>query len=420
MSAMEKVLYFDCFSGICGDMTLAALVDLGVPEDHLVSELAKLGLAGWRLRFSPGSKMGISGTRADVDILPVPVAPALRAMGPKAEIHRHRAYRDIRKMIEGSRLPEGTRNRAAAIFERLARAEAKVHGSVVEDVAFHEVGAVDSIVDIVGAAIGIEYLAPDRVLCSRVELGGGFVKCQHGLIPVPAPAVVELLAGVPVKSGAVPFETTTPTGAAILAACVDEFTDDKRFAISRTAYGVGHRDTEIPNLLRLFAGERAVAGAAEAEAGLPAPVPGVVIECNIDDMSPELHGYLFEKLLGAGADDVWLTPIVMKKSRPAVALSVLCAPDAEARIAGLIVTETSTFGFRRRLIDKVALERLVQTVDTSLGSLRVKTACLDGRPLKSKPEYEDLKRIAMERGLPLREVQERVLLEIGSLQGTAE
>jgi len=420
VNATEKVLYFDCFSGISGDMTLAALVDLGVPREHLDSELAKLGLAGWRLRFSPGSKMGIRGTRADVDILPVPIPAGSHAMGPRPEAHSHRAYRDIRSMIEGCGLPAGTKDLALSIFGKLAEAEGKVHGAKPEDVAFHEVGAVDSIVDIVGSAIGIEYLAPDRVLCSRVELGGGFVKCQHGLIPVPAPAVVELLAGVPVKSGAVPFETTTPTGAAILAACVDEFTDDKRFAISRTAYGVGHRDTEIPNLLRLFTGERAAVGAAVAEAGLPAPVLGVVIECNIDDMSPELHGYLFEKLLGAGADDVWLTPIVMKKSRPAVALSVLCPPEAEARIAGLIVAETSTFGFRRRSIDKYALERLVETVDTSLGSLRVKTALLGGKPFKSKPEFEDLRRIAMERGLSLREVQERVALEIRSRRGTFE
>lgn len=258
MTGMEKILYFDCFSGICGDMTLAALVDLGMPEEQLKAELGKLGLHGWTLRFSPSAKSGIHGTRADVDILPVPVKPGHRAMNSKAAAHDHRAYREIKAMIEGSGLPRGTKDRALAIYGKLAEAEAKVHGAGVAEVHFHEVGAVDSIVDIVGAAIGLEYFAPDRVLCSRVELGGGFVKCQHGLLPVPVPAVAELLKGVPVQSGAVQMETTTPTGAAILAACVDEYTDDRRFTILKTAYGVGHRDADIPDLLRLFLGERAV------------------------------------------------------------------------------------------------------------------------------------------------------------------
>jgi hypothetical protein len=423
----EKILYFDCFSGICGDMTLAALVDLGVPEEHLRTELGKLGLPGWRLRFSPGARSGIKGTRADVDLLAVPAKAGPPALRPGPAAHPHRAYRDIKEMIEKSPLSSGAMSKALSIFERLAEAEAKVHGKSKEEVEFHEVGAVDSIIDIVGAAIGLDYLAPDRVLCSRVELGGGFVKCAHGLLPVPAPAVVELLKGVPVTSGAVQAETTTPTGAAILAACVDEFTDDRRFAILRTAYGVGHRDSEIPNLLRLFLGERRAGQAMNAGVAAPSgetrsgdvllpSTPAVIVECNIDDMSPELHGYLFDALLKAGADDVWLTPIVMKKSRPAIAVSVLCTPENEGRIVGLVLRETSTFGFRRRLVDKVALERSVSTIETTYGPVQVKTAFLDGRALKAKPEYEDLRRIAQERGLSLREVQERVRLEIGSLQ----
>jgi pyridinium-3,5-bisthiocarboxylic acid mononucleotide nickel chelatase len=412
MNDKEKVLYFDCFSGICGDMVLAAFIDLGVPVAHLETELGKMRLPGWRLRASPGAKSGIHGTRVDVDLLPVPASRSRSALVPATKTHEHRAYRDIKAMIEGSDLPTGTKGRALAIFCKLAGAEAKIHGSSVEDVRFHEVGAVDSIVDIVGAAIGLEYLAPDRILCSRVELGGGFVKCQHGIIPVPAPAVTELLQGVPGKSGATQNEMTTPTGAAILAASVDEFTDDKRFTILRTAYGVGHRDSELPNLLRLFLGERPVRrGTARA---LPAAAPGIVLECNIDDMSPELHGYLFERLLEAGADDVWLAPVVMKKSRAAITLSVLCAPDAEAELAELIVRETSTFGFRRYEVDKTSLERSFSTARTSLGPVRIKTAFLNGVRLKAKPEYEDLLRIARETGLSLREVAERVLLEIGA------
>ena len=421
MGKTEKVLYFDCFSGISGDMSLAAFVDLGLPEEHLRSELEKLGLPGWRLQFTPGAKHGIGGTRADVDLLAVPLENAPPSLSPRGSGTAHRAYRDIRNLIEKSILPKGTKDRALSIFSLLAGAEAKVHGTEPDEVVFHEVGAVDSIVDIVGAAICLEYFAPDRILCSSVELGGGFARCAHGLIPVPAPAVAELLQGVPVKSGAAPFETTTPTGAAILASCVDEFTDDRRFAIVRTAYGVGHRDMEIPNLLRLFLGEapapefRAldpIPGSA-AEPSLPS-APGIVIECNIDDMSPELHGFLFDRLLGAGAQDVWLTPIVMKKSRPAITLSVLCAPELEASLAGLIFRETTTLGYRRYAVEKIALERRISILRSGLGDLRVKTASLDGKPLKSKPEYEDLCRIAGETGLPLREVQERVLREMGA------
>jgi pyridinium-3,5-bisthiocarboxylic acid mononucleotide nickel chelatase len=444
MEGAERILYYDCFSGICGDMNLAALVDLGVPEDHLRAELGKLGLGGWRLRFSPDSKMGIHGTRADVDLLPEPVKaggraglssagalpsgaglssagarPGLGVAAPSAaaHAHAHRAYRDIKAMISGSALGAGIKERALAIFARLAEAEAKVHRAPVEDVGFHEVGAVDSIVDIVGAAVCLDYLAPDRVICSTVELGGGFVKCQHGLLPVPAPAVVELMREKPVKSGAAAMETTTPTGAAILAASVDEWSDDIRFRITRTGYGVGHRDAEIPNLLRVHLGERERAAAAQGEAQGAAPLPpleaAVLLECNIDDMSPELHGRLIERLMGAGAVDAWLTPIVMKKSRAAVTLSALCAPEAEAAVAEVFYRETTTFGLRRTDAAKRPLRREIRTVETSLGAVRVKTAFLGGEALKSKPEYEDLRKIAEERGMALLEVQAVVLKEIG-------
>jgi pyridinium-3,5-bisthiocarboxylic acid mononucleotide nickel chelatase len=409
---MERILYFDCFSGICGDMTLAALVDLGVPEEHLRSELGKLGLGGWKLRFSPGSKHGICGTRADVDLLPTPLkgGSRLTAFPAKESAHGHRAYKDIKAMIEASALPDSTKVRALAIFGALAVAEAEVHGTSVEEVGFHEVGAVDSIVDIVGAAICLDYLKPDRVLASTVELGGGFVNCQHGLIPVPAPAVVELLKGVPVKSGAVMMETTTPTGAAVLAASVDEFTDDKRFRITRTAYGVGHRDTEIPNLLRVMLGEREARGATTGAA--EGPAVGRLLECNIDDMSPELHGHLIEKLFAAGADDVWITPIVMKKNRSAVSLSAICGPDREEKVVETMLRETSTFGLRSSTFSKTSLDRDVRTAKTSLGEVRVKTGYLGGEAIKSKPEYEDVKRIADERGMSLLSVLDAIRKEL--------
>jgi hypothetical protein len=416
MGKIERILYFDCFSGICGDMTIAALVDLGVPEEHLRAELGKLGLPGWRLRLKPDSKHGIGGIRADVDILPTPVAGGLLSAGSGHASHDHRAYRDIKAMIQGSDLGAGAKDRALAIFGKLAVAEAHVHGTEVEDVGFHEVGAVDSIVDIVGAAICLDFLNPDRILCSSVELGGGFVKCQHGVIPVPAPAVVELLKGVPVKSGAVQKETTTPTGAAVLAASVDEYTDDKRFRITRAAYGIGHRDMEIPNVLRVMLGERDVAGGAASDgAALPGAVlglggtdggraaatDGVLVECNIDDMSPECHGHVLDRLFVAGADDVWLTPIVMKKNRSAVALSAICPLDKEDALVEAMLRETTTFGLRRSYFKKTSLERDLRTLRTSLGEVRVKTAYLRGEAIKSKFEYEDIRRIAGERGMSI-------------------
>jgi pyridinium-3,5-bisthiocarboxylic acid mononucleotide nickel chelatase len=407
----ERILYFDCFSGICGDMTMAALVDLGVPEEHLRSELGKLSLPGWKLRFTRDSKCGIGGTRADVDLAPAPLKPGRLLSAPAASAHEHNSYRDIRALIEGSGLGPGTKARALAIFGKLAEAEARVHGTSVDEVRFHEVGAVDSIVDIVGAAICLEYLAPDRILCSSVELGGGFVKCQHGLIPVPAPAVVELLKGVPVTSGAVRMETTTPTGAAFLAASVDEYTDDKRFRITRTAYGVGHRDTEIPNLLRVFEAER------DVEEGSPPGASsgrsdGVLVECNIDDMSPEAHGHVMERLFAAGADDVWFAPIVMKKGRAAVALSAICALDKEESLVRAFLLETTTFGLRRSYYRKSALARESTSISTSLGEVRLKTGFLDGVAVKSKCEYEDLRRIADERGLSVLAVAEALRKEL--------
>jgi len=422
----DRILYFDCFSGLSGDMTLAGLVGLGLPEDHLRTELAKLGLPGWKLRFTTGSKHGIRGLRADVDLQPGEEGHH-RILLHQGRPHGHRSHGDIKRLLEDAPIAEGARLRALAIFRKLAEAEGRVHGVEADKVEFHEVGAVDSIIDIVGAAIGLDYLAPDRILCSTIELGGGFVKCQHGLLPVPAPAVVELLRGIPVKSGAVPFETTTPTGAAILAASVDEFTDDLPFAVREIAYGIGHRDMDIPNALRLYLGEgKAVAPGPAVDARIPTSSPsgarrdmeeGMVLECNIDDMSPELHGYLFERLLGAGAQDVWLTPIHMKKSRPAVTVSVLCSMEDEVKLIDLLISETSTFGLRRYRVDKLPLPRETSEMETSLGKVRVKTAFVDGRPAKWKPEFEDLRAIAVKTGLPLREIQQSILAEIAASFG---
>jgi len=389
----ETILYYDCFAGISGDMHLAAMVDLGVPEAYLREELSLLGLPGFTLRFTRDARKGITGTRADVDV----------AAAHQGHRDDHRAFADIKALINRSGLSEPVKARSLAIFQRLAEAEATVHGVPVEEVRFHEVGAVDSIVDIVAAALCLEYLKPDHIYASTVELGGGFVKSQHGLLPVPAPATALLLAGVPVKTGAVPFEMTTPTGAAILASCVESFTDAPRFTIRKVAYGIGHRDVEIPNVLRVFLGE-----APERQ-----PVEACVLQCNIDDMSPELYGHISELLFSAGASDVYFTPIIMKKSRPAVMLSVICNPDVEHRLSELILHETTTFGLRRVAIQKTMLDREIRTIATSLGEVRVKVALREGKRIKAKPEYEDCRRIAQERTMPLREVYEIVQREIG-------
>jgi uncharacterized protein (TIGR00299 family) protein len=437
----KRILFYDCSAGISGDMHLAAMVDLGVPPEHLTAELGKLGLAGWRLHFTRDSRKGIGGTRCDVllDGEAAPTAPGHAELQPRpattifkpvtklstplapglAGPHEHRNHRDIVAMIECSTLAAGVKRRALAIFGRIAEAEAKIHGVPVAEVGFHEVGAVDSIIDIVGAAVALEWLRPDSILVSTIELGGGFVRCAHGRLPVPAPATADLLRGAPVRLGTVPFEAATPTGAAILVASADGFTDKPDFTIERIGYGIGHKDGPIPNILRVFlATERTAQDAApatgpQAETVVSAPrESAVVLECNLDDMTGETAGFVLEKLLCAGASDAWITPIVMKKSRPAITLSVLCPPGRESALTGLLLRETTTFGLRRREVGKLALERTFEEVATSLGSVRVKTAWLDGRRMKSKPEHDDLRRLATERDLPLREVERTVLAEL--------
>jgi uncharacterized protein (TIGR00299 family) protein len=412
---IQKILYYECFSGISGDMNLAAMLDLGVPEAHLRDGLAKLKIGGYRLRIGRDSKNGIFGTRVDVE--PVRVfKTGTKSANPLAQStheHSHRGFSEIKTLIETSALDDKVKNRAIAIFRKLAEAEAAIHAQSVEQVHFHEVGAIDAIVDIVGAAICLTYLNVDKVICSSVELGGGFVKCQHGTIPVPAPAVTRLLAGAPVKSGAVNFETTTPTGAAILAACVDEFSENKNFTIRKTAYGVGHRDMDIPNLLRVYLGEQKSTSKTPPVSPRFSAEKAVLLECNIDDMSPELHGYLFEVLFAKEAQDVWITPIIMKKSRAALTLSVLSAPEVEEQICEVLFSQTTTIGLRRREIEKYVLERKEEVITTSLGEIRVKRVFLDGNSLRVKPEYEDLKILAKKNGISLLETQSIIQKEIG-------
>lgn len=392
-----KILYYDCFSGISGDMNLGALVDLGVDSDYLIKELSKLELsAEYEINVKKDLKNGISGTKVDV------VLTYKEHSHPHHEDnheHYHRNLKDIAAIINGSSLNDRVKKTSMDMFMRIAQAEANVHGESIDEVHFHEVGAIDSIVDMVGAAIALDYLKVDKIMSSPVQVGGGFVKCAHGLIPVPAPATVEILKGIPMKSGIVPFETTTPTGAAILAANVDEFTDKMDFSVEKIGYGLGSRDLEIPNVLRVYLGE--VKSREETE-------EQYLLETNIDDMNPEFYSYVEERLFEKGALDVFKTPIIMKKGRPAIKLSILVNTNKEKEVSDVIFKETTSIGIRKFKVEKIMLHRDFLTLKTKYGNVLIKKSYYEGQLVKYKAEYEDCKKIAVENNIPLARVYREV------------
>ncbi len=408
-----NILFYDCFSGISGDMNLAAMLALGVDAAYLKHELAKLKLEDeFSLQITADERKGIHGLRVDVKL-------AACEHHDKHDHHHehdhheqqhvhasHRTLKDIKEIIQMSSLSEEIKSTSLAIFHRVAAAEAKIHGKALDEVHFHEVGATDSIVDIVGAAICFHALDIDEVWCSPIELGGGFVECAHGLMPVPAPATLEILAGVPTRKGAVAKESTTPTGAAILAELVDHFDDAPQLTFLKTAYGIGHRDTAIPNVLRV-----SLARAKEVKDQLPT-VQACLLECNIDDMTGEMIADAMERLMQAGAMDVHFTSIVMKKNRPAVTLSLLCSATDEDRFKRLIFQHTSTLGVKTIPIKKTVLEVSFEEIMTPLGNVTMKNALLDGKVLRSKPELEDCRALASQHQIPLQEVY----LQIGKVR----
>lgn len=389
-----RTLYYDCFAGISGDMNLGAMIDLGVEASYLENELKKLNIEGFHLEITKDLRRGISGTKAEVIV-----------ENPDNEKHRH--LRHVVEIVNNSTLSDKVKADSLEIFKRIAYAEAKVHQIEVERVHFHEVGALDSIADIVGAAICLDYLKVDRILSSPIQLGGGTVKCAHGIMPVPAPATALIVENIPVKLGLVQHEATTPTGAAILAAMVDEFTETINFPITKTAYGIGHRDvSEVPNVLRVFLLE---------EASNATEVPeetATVLECNIDDMNPERYDFIMELLFNAGASDAWLMPIVMKKSRPAVVLSVLCQPSKVAAMKQIIFTHSTTIGLREYNIRKSVLKRNEIVVDTQYGKVRVKQSVYNGKIVRSKPEFDDCRAIALQQNCSIEEVEREVYRKI--------
>lgn len=383
-----RAAYLDCFSGISGDMTLGALLDLGFPESRLREGLAALPLGGYRIEISREKRRGLEGTSVRVLV--------------EEDKQPHRHYADIRKILTRSALPDRVRSMASEIFERIARAEASVHGTPVEKVHFHEVGAVDSLVDIVGVALGIDALDIRQSYVSSLPLGGGFVRCAHGVLPVPAPATVEIVKGMRVKEHPVEAELVTPTGAAIasvLAGPGHPPLAPLRF--QKVGYGVGDRDFDHPNLLRIFLGE---------------PADGYegdevwVIECQIDDLQPEIYPYVIDRLLQSGAIDVYLIPVQMKKGRSGFLVQVLADPPEALRISEVLFRETTSLGVRLSRRSRIKLRRSPCEVETPLGRVlakRVEGPCLEGPEVR--PEYEACRKVAEEKGLPLRKVYDEVL-----------
>lgn len=382
-----KVLYFDCFAGIAGDMTVAGLIELGLPIDTLRGELAKLPLSGYTLAASRTERHHVAGTSFKVTLT--------------REDQPHRHYSGIAAMIAEAPLKPRVKELAGRIFLRLAEAEAHVHNVPLERVHFHEVGAVDSIVDIVGCAVGIDHLGIERVYASPLPFGRGFVKTAHGMLPVPAPATAYLMRGMPLAGEIGEGERVTPTGAAIVAALAEGFGAPPAMRVAGIGYGAGEKDfPEVPNLLRLVMGEAEEAGRHEEV---------LVIETHVDDMNPEIFGFLMERLLDAGALDVALAPIQMKKNRPATRLTVIARPEDLDRLSEIVLAESTAIGLRYYPVRRITLARSLEQRQTSLGAVRVKVL-ENGRVT---PEYDCCREIALARGIPLVEVYRTVEREIG-------
>ena len=391
-----RILYYDCFAGISGDMNLGALIDLGVEPNYLKQELSKLNIDGFHLKVERAERRGISGTMATVVV-------------ENQDNEKHRHLRHVHEIVNGSTLSTSVKKVALNIFQLIAEAEAKVHNIEIQKVHFHEVGALDSIADIVGAAICLDYLKVDKVMSSPIQLGGGTVKCAHGVMPVPAPATTIIVENTPVKTGLVQHEATTPTGAAILVATVNEFTSGFNFPIIKTGYGIGKRDvSEVPNILRVYLLE------SDDKNDDTIKEEAVVLECNIDDMNPERYDFLIERLLEKGASDVWLTPIIMKKSRPATKISVLCKPSEVNLLKVILFENSTTLGIREIQIVKNMLKREEKSVDTIYGTVRIKECFFNGKSLRYKPEYEDCKVLATKHNVTILVIENEVFKAINN------
>ncbi len=383
-----KLAYLDCSSGISGDMFLAALIDAGVPGDRLFGELKKLPLGFYEFKRTRAVRSSLVGTRIDIRV-------------PGEQPHRHLS--DIRALIEKAALPERATKNALKIFSSLAEVEAKLHNTTPDQIHFHEVGAVDAILDIVGVCLGIELLGITDLICSPLNVGGGRVNAAHGMLPIPAPATTELLKGVPVYSTGVEGELVTPTGAALVTGLASEFGPLPAMKIESIGYGAGAKDFPgHPNIARLFVGERTeiIAGTK----GLPGDEIVSVIEANLDDMNPQIYGYLQEQALAAGALDVRCTSTQMTKNRPGLTISIICEPAKSDALSQLLFEQTTTIGVRIYEARRKVLERAHVTVETSYGPIRIKEARNAGKLMNATPEFDDCQKLATEKSVPLKEV----------------
>ena len=403
-----KALYLDCASGISGNMFIGACLQLGVPEKYLRGEFEKLNLGDeYELEFSDVSKNGIGAAYFDVKLLHEHEhhhdnQPAnIHHLHQHVHHHEHRKMADIRKIIDATEFSAEVKNCALAIFGKLAEAEGKVHNVPAEEVHFHEVGAIDSIIDILGCAICIDYLEIKKVFVSRINVGHGFVKCAHGLMPIPAPATAELLQGFKTYSFGAEKELTTPTGAAIVNTLAENSVDmPEDFVSEKIGYGAGTLNLDIPNVLRIYLGEFK---------GQPARRL-VKLETNIDDMNPQIYGWLYERLFAAGALDVWTENIYMKKNRPAQKLSVLVESDKQDTCTKIIFEETTTIGIRVINVEKrIEAVRKMAKVETSYGEVQCKVSAYDGKIVSITPEYEDCRRLAEKNNVPFKTVWQEAL-----------
>ena len=410
---MSRVLYFDCFSGISGDMTLGALIDAGLPLDDLKRALGSLAVSGYHIHTDRVLRAGVSATRLVVHEHEHASHDHDHAAHDShhshepdhAPHHPHRSLPEIFGLIDTSALSSAGRDRAKALFQRLAETEAAIHQMPVEQVHLHEVGALDSIIDIVGIVFALEWVGADRIVCSPLNVGGGTVQSAHGLFPVPAPATVRLLGDAPIYSGAVQKELVTPTGALIATSYATSFGPIPPMSIERVGYGAGERDNPTtPNVLRVLIGREMTA---MAQALTPAGEADrvTVIECEIDDMNPQIFGLVMDRLYAAGALEVFYIPVQMKKNRPGTLLTVIAASGRRPQIADVIFRETTTIGLRHYDVDRECLERTIVPVETPVGTVRIKVASRGGRVLNATPEFEDCAKLAAASNLPVKDVQ---------------
>ena len=387
----KRVIYFDCFSGISGDMILGSLVDLGVDVKLIRKELKKINLIGYKLTSHQVKRNGIMGTKVNVVI-----DPSIQKR------NQARSFTDIKKLIVKSSLSENVKTDSIEIFRRIGTVEAKIHGTSLDKIHFHEIGAIDSIVDIVGGAICMSLLNIDIVFSSALNTGEGLINCEHGTIPIPAPATLKLLEGIPCYSSGTKNELTTPTGAAFIGYYGSKFGSLPKMNIMKSGYGAGsHEIKEIPNLLRVVLGEVLI----------PSKIITMkVIETNIDDMNPEFYDHIMSQLLIAGAADVFLTAVHMKKNRPGTLLTTVVSNDKFHSVVQIILEETSTFGIRHYDVVRTELKRENKLIKTPFGKVRIKIGTFAGSRLTVSPEYEDCKKLALKKGIPVKRVYEETLL----------